>query len=773
MATQTNIEQRIAANELTKQERFAQIKRNIATSYMYQKDNNKRFHEFRKYVYKSSISDQQRTILAGLRKPAIEANMMAANISRLKGEFAMHEPSIEVTPSEGIPVAAEILDIVEGHIRHNIYEANKNSFSNTIYEDILSGGLSAFKVYTDFATQMSFHQNIFMERSFDPTMVGFDPMARHSHKGDGQYSFEIFPMTDVDFAQAFPNADKSKIKYTRRYSTQANNIEGFNWSYKNAQQQNTVLIVEYYEKRKKRTKIVKLADGRTMTAKTYKAMIEDWEEKEYFEQIPVVLDTRMTDLETVICYRLNECEILEEEDTDYAYLPHIFVAGNAILLTEGTSNCTYEMTTPYIYHARGIQDLKNFSMQTLANSLENQTQSKFIIMKEALPQEQDYIDNITNIQMASTIVVNAFNENNPDQPIPNPIREVVNVPCPPEVMGTFSVADPTMQSILGSFASNLGRNDADLSGKAIIETATVGNSAAMPYMIGYLAALKQAALIIVDLMPKYLRGDRTIPVVSIHGDKEYKRINAKGHPQLNYEEGAIRVNIEPGVSFNVQKSQSMTQITQLMAASEQFAGFMNSPKGLPVLINNLTCYGSDQLKEAVPEYLQQMEQQQQQAMQMKQQEMMMDPRMIKAKADEQKNQMDGQIAQMKMQLDQQKLALDAQKQQMDTQIELLKIKVSKELADAKTMEIEAKIGGAHIEQAVKLQELEVSQTNHQIDAAVRMAEMKTKEHDLTLKVHEAALNEHKSGLAEKTHMLEEKRLEHEIKQAAKEPKVKK
>src|ERR1017187_9848783 len=87
------------------QEMFRQIKKNIATSYMYQKENNRRFHEFRKYVYKSSISDQQRTILAGLRKPAIEANLMAANISRLKGEFAMHEPSIEVTPSEGIPVS--------------------------------------------------------------------------------------------------------------------------------------------------------------------------------------------------------------------------------------------------------------------------------------------------------------------------------------------------------------------------------------------------------------------------------------------------------------------------------------------------------------------------------------------------------------------------------------------------------------------------------------------------------------------------------------------
>lgn len=750
------------------QEIFAQIKKNIATSYMYQRDNNKRFHEFRKYVYKSSISDQQRTILAGLRKPAIEANLMAANISRLKGEFAMHEPSIEVTPSEGIPVSSEILNIVEGHIRHTIYEANKNSFSDTIYEDILSGGLSAFKVYTDYATQMSFHQNIFWERCFDPTLVGFDPMARNSHKGDGQYAFEIYPMTDIDFMRDFPDADLSKIKYTRRYNSTAKEIEGFNWSYKNAQQQNILLVVDYFEKKKKRTRIVKLADGRTMSLKTYKMMAEDWDEKGYIEQIPTILDKRWADLQTICRYQLTENEILSYEETDYAFLPLIFVSGNAILLTEGTSNCTYEMTTPYIYHARGIQDLKNFSMQTLANSLENQTQSKFIIMKEALPQEQDYIDNITNIQMASTIVVNAFNENNPDQPIPNPIREVVNVPAPPEVMQTFSVADPTMQSILGSFASNLGRNDADLSGKAIIETATVGNSAAMPYMMGYLAALRQAANITVDLMPKYLRGDRTIPVVSPHGDKEYKRINAKGHPKIEYEEGAILVNIEPGLSWNAQRSQSMTQITQLMAASEQFAAFMNSPRGLPVLVSNLNCKSGDELREAVPEWLQQQAQQAQQAQEQQMQMLQMDPKFIKANADAQKNQMESQLGQIKMQLEQQRLQLDAQKQEMDTQIELLKVKVLKETADAKMLEVESKISGAHIEQAVKLEELQVSQTNHQIDAAVKMAEVTAKQHELVLKTHEAALNEHASGLAEKAHALEEKRLEHEVKQAAKE-----
>src|SRR5690606_20910453 len=106
---------------------------------------------------------------------------------------------------------------------------------------------------------------------------------------------------------------------------------------------------------------------------------------------------------------------------------------------------------------------------------------------------------LNDIQRANTVVVNAYSENNPDKPIPEPIREVVNVPAPPEVMGAFQVTDPTTQTILGSFASNLGKNDNDLSGKAVIESASVGNAAAMPYIVGYLQALTQIGNIIVDL----------------------------------------------------------------------------------------------------------------------------------------------------------------------------------------------------------------------------------------------------------------------------------
>ena len=692
-------------------DKLARIKEDVSTSYKYFQDNYKRFHEFRKYIFKESISEQQRAAMQQLHRPVLEFNILEAYISRLLGEFAQQEPSICVTPAEGVPIPYEVLNLVEGHIRHILHQADKDSFSYEIYKDLLSGGYSAAKVWTDYSSPMSFNQQIYLSRVFDPTLCGFDPAARASHKGDGQYCFEVFPMDVKDFERDYPDVELKGINYERDF-------QGFNWSYKDAMGKKLILVVDYFEKKKRRTRIVRLADGRVMTVKDYERMQAYWEEMNFIEQLPIVMGKpRWTELETVCRYRLIENQVLEHEETDYTYLPYVFIDGNSINLTQGTSNTTYQMTRPYVYHAKGIQDLKNFAGISLANYLENQIQSKFIIMKEAIPQEDDYIEALTDIQKANTIVVNAFYENDPNKAIPQPIREVVNTGAPPEIMGAFQVTDPTTQTILGSYASNLGRDDTRLSGKAVIETAAQGNSAAMPYIVGYLQGLTQIGNIIVDLMPKYLVGKRTVPVIDSNGEQSYQEINMEGKPVLDYKDRAVKVNIDAGVNFQVQKNKALEQIVALMQASPQFGQFMNSPQGLKILVSNLTIYGADRLQESIDPYLQEQAQQQQQAMQMQQEAMSQNPQMIRAQAEMIKAQS------------------DVQQNQIENQFELARLATEKELADAKILEAEAKVSQAQIDSAVRLEESQTSLEVHALESAAKLAEVqqRAQAHGLKMK----------------------------------------
>ena len=690
------------------------IKEDIGMAYKYFEKNYKRYHEFRKYIFKESINEQKRSAMIQLQRPVLEFNILEAYISRLLGEFAQNEPSITVSPAEGIMIPSEVLKIVEDHIRHVIYTANKDSFAWDVYKDLLSGGFSVAKIWTDYSSPMSFHQQIYLSRAFDPTLCGFDPAARAPHKGDGKYCFELFPMTLKDFERDYPDADLKGIQFSR-------NIEGFNWSYANIEDNKIILVCDYFEKRKYKKRIVQLADGRVMTIKDYERMAAHWEEMGYIEQLPVIVGKpRWTMLEKVCRYRIIENQVLEYEETDYTYLPYVFFDGHSIVLTEGTANNTFQMTRPYVYHAKGIQDLKNFAGISLANFLENQIQHKFIIKKEAIPQEKDYIEALNNVQRANTVVVNAYSENDPNKPIPDPIREVVNVGAPPEVMGAFQVTDPTTQTILGSYASNVGKDETRISGRAVIESATQGNAAAMPYIVGYLQGLTQVGNLIVDLIPKYLVGKRTLPLVDSAGEQYYQEVNMEGQPLLNYGDRSVKVNIEAGVNFQVQKNRALEQIIALMNASPQFGQFINSPSGLKILISNLTIYGADRLQEAVEPFLQEQAQQQQQAMQMQQQAMMQNPQMIRAQAE-----------MMKVQT-------QAQQHQIENQFEISRLATEDKLADAKVLEAEAKISMEQINSAIKLEESNNSVHRHALDAAAKLAEIESRKHNDNLATHKLA-----------------------------------
>ncbi len=431
----------------------------------------------------------------------------------------------------------------------------------------------------------------------------------------------------------------------------------------------------------------------------------------------------MTTLEFIVNYKLIEDQVLSYEETDYTYLPHVFFDGNSEILTQGESNCTYQFCVPYYYHARGAQDLMNYSGMAVANNIENLSMSKWIIKKEAIPQEPDYIEAITDPQRANTIVVNAYSENNPDKPIPDPISVVQHAPLPPDVGATFNGSVGLIQAILGSMASNPSNDQNYISGKAIVESLSADNAAAMPFVSGYLTGLTQMANIHVDLMPKYIVGKRTIPIVQKNGEKIYQDVNIDGKPSLNYEERAIKVNVEAGVNFQVQKNQALQQIIGLMQASPGFAEFMNSQDGLKILVKNLTVYGADELQEAIPKWIQQQEQQKQQAMQMQQQAMQQDPRMIKAQADVQK-----------VKLEEHELQMKEQQAEFDQQVKMAELALEQEKVQNEAILVQHEAQQEEVNAAVQREKAQAEIISHSLDAAAKIASIN----------HQKRMDEHES-----------------------------
>ncbi len=705
------------------QDELPQIKKNIKNSYEAFKPNYDRFNEFRRFIFETSLTADDITLLTQLSKPQIEFNVSEAYISRLMGEFSKQEPSIQVGAEDQDNADPVTVHVVEGFIRH-ILRDNKNHHTRwELMKDIYSGGFSVGKVLTKYAHSMSMDQVLEIDRVFDPCLCGFDQMARYSHKGDGRFCFELFPRELELFKEENPHVNVNKVSFNRSFA-------GFNWSYLNGNEK-IMLVADYYKKKLRDTKILKLSPyyqgdkiikNKVVTVDDYEHMLQEWELSGRTEQPPVPMGkTRKTQLETICRYRCIETEVIEYVETNFTFFPLVFFDGNSIMLKNPkTSGAVQQMTRPYVYHAKGAQKLKNFAGITLANEMENIVQHKFLVAKEALPKEMDWLNSYKDMQKPNNMVFNAFFEQDPDHPIPNPIREIQRVPTPPEVVQTFASTDSLIQNILGSYDAALGINDNQLSGVAIIEAATQSNAAAMPYIVGFLQGLQRVAEIIVDLIPKYYKTPRTVPVMGIDGKADYVKVNGDEGVDMFYDTNVLNVRVEAGVSFQIQKSRALQQLIALQQASPLFAQFMNE-KGLSVLLDNIEIRGIDQLKMMVEDWQEELAKQKQMAMQQQQQEMQNNPAVIKNQIEMQKLQQKAQENEMKAQIHQGQMHVDLEKLKQSQLKVLSDMHIAKESSITQRIKAEAERYSKQVDLAMKHRDMshrhikEAIETHHMVN----------------------------------------------------------
>jgi hypothetical protein len=646
-------------------DQLKRIKRNIETSAIWFKKNNDRFHEFFKFIFETSIMAPDEQALKTMGKPVIEFNITNAPISRLCGEFSKQMPSITVMAENGMPVEPEVIQTVEGHIRHILDDANKHNAQYDIYKDQLGGGFSDWKYYTDYAHEMTFDQIIIARRVYEPTLVGYDQNAREKSKFDSEFCYEFFPMPKEKFKTEYPKVNIESLTFNQEVDT-------LSWSYC-ADNQDIVLVCDYYEKKRKKLKIVEVAGMGTMTRDKYDEMVSQWKMEQRIEAVPLATKERLTIKTIIERYRIVGTEVIDHIETDYKYLPLIFVDGDSVIIKNDSSAAYKQFTKPYAYHAKGIQRLVNFSGQVIGNDFENMVMHKFMVAKESIPQEEEYQEAYKNVQQADTLVYNYYADGDPEKVLPPP-REVARIGLPPEVLQTFNGAMQMLQNILGSYDAALGINDNQLSGTAIVEAATQSNAAAMPFVVSHMMALSHLATCILDLIPKYYKTPRTIPVIDRDGVRSYQKINQEGAPSFNYDENALSVKVEAGPNFAIQKARALNQIMLLMQASPLFAQFMNEI-GLSYILDNMEFRGSDVLAEKSKEWMQQLQQK------MAQQAQQPNPDQMKMQIEQAKLQQKGQDSQVQAQLKMQELAL--QKEKFDT--DRLKLEMDAGMSENKLM----------------------------------------------------------------------------------------
>lgn len=691
-------------------DRLKELKQIVEEGQQYFGENVKRFEKFIKFVFKSSQGDDEAATLAETGKPTIEFNILESFVSRNRGEFAKQQPSLTVRAADGVPLSmltpdfTATIKIIEAHLRAIFFDGANDMLDYNVYSDLLAGGFSVLRVFTEYVNEMSFEQNICVERVFDPTLTVFDPLARKSHKGDGRFCAELYPMTRKQFEDEFGEEAAKEMTFTR-------NLSGFDWSFQNEKEE-IVLVCDFYERKNRRETIYKLTNGHSVTKKEYEKFLKEWEEAGHIEQPPAIIKQRRTLVEYICRYRFCESCVLDYIETNYKYLPLIFVDGNSVILKESGSYT--QMTRPYVYHAEGIQRLKNFAGQSLANELENTIQHKFIVAIESIP--EDYMEPYQNIQKADVLMYNHFlDTQNPNVVLPPP-REVNRTPIPPEITNTFRMSDEMTQTILGSYDSAQGVNNAQLSGIAFARSAIQSNNASVPYIVGYIKGLNRVAQVIMDLIPKYYRTPRSLPILLPNGKREYMEINKKGSLYMNYDPNNLQVKVETGVNFAMQKEIALQTVIAMSQANQGFAAFFNE-EGLPTLLDNIDMRGIDELKEKANGWMLRQKQMQAQQQAIQQQQMQQQQQAQQQQA--QQNNMQSALLQKQLQSPSDgEIAVMAIEEKAKVDNANLAIKARD--SETKFIETISKIRNADVETELKRSEIEAENTRSTVEAAIKI-----------------------------------------------------
>jgi hypothetical protein len=183
----------------------------------------------------------------------------------------------------------------------------------------------------------------------------------------------------------------------------------------------------------------------------------------------------------------------------------------------------------------------------------------------------------------------------------------------------------------------------------------------MPYLMSHLQTLVRVAEVALDIIPKKLTHKRPVEIL----DKENKNltVNVNGFGSnsvsTDFDPRKLKVKIESGVNFMIQKAKAIQQIQLLMQSSPDIAAFFGSEYGVPILFQNMEFNGLDKVKEDFPKFIAERKKQQQQAMQMQQQAMQNNPQMMRAKNEQIKLQLDTKQNQIENQLKASGLQLQA------------------------------------------------------------------------------------------------------------------
>lgn len=458
----------------------------------------------------------------------------------------------------------EAAQLLEGVIKHIEYISNADQAYQHALAFAVRGGIGWVRIVTDYMSDDSFDQEIFIRRVPDPLSVYLDPDISEFDGSDSRFGFVFTDMPRDQFDKAYP-----KFK---DHAANADLGSGESWV-----TDDKVRVAEYFRCIQDEDRLVVYTDpqsGQQITGK------ESEIDKALMKTVIDDPDTmvRSIMLTKVEHFMIIGDQIAEEKEWPGRYIPLLRCIGEETVI-EGQMDRKG--------HTRALLDQQRMANYSASASIEYgalQNKIPYITPLAAVEGVEEYWKNANTENYAYLPFKHIDDEGNP---IPKPERQ--QPPMQASLFASqFETSIQQMYLASGQNQADFGMPSNERSGVAINARQRQGDNATYHYLAHQAAMIRNAGKQLIDLIPKVYDTPRLVKFRDEAGQESDIQIDpnapqpmqkAKTGPDsemaiLNPKLGTYDVQADVGAAYQTRRQEAFEAYTQILTQNKELTGLI-------------------------------------------------------------------------------------------------------------------------------------------------------------------------------------------------------
>ena len=476
--------------------------------------------------------------------PCLTINKTRTHNDIVINTMSKNSYSIKVRPVGG-KASYKSAEVMNSLIRHIEDISAFSSQKRKVAEQQVDGGIGYILIETDFVSNRSFDQDIFLRAAQDPTGVYLDRWIREPDGSDAKFGFVFEKLPRKQFNRKYP-----KFKGKVGQNPIANAV-GTEWL-----SDKEIMLAKYFRKRSRKDTLVGYVDAETGEEKIqYASEIKEDSGKDLFKALIAdikngVIEGRTREIsdDQVEWFLIAGDQIVDRGEWAGKYIPICRCVGRELVIDGRLDRKGH--TRPLV----DAQNMLNFSASTDVQMNALQPKAPWLAAARATEgQEQWKTANLDNFAVLTYNDID--DEALPELQKIDPPQRIQPSQGNPAYQTAMQNAERQMMMISGQFQAQMGENDQQsaASGKAINERQQQGDTATYHFFEHQSDMLRFIGKQLLDLIPRIYDTKRALHIRDEDGEKRWIQIDPSQQEAVRdlQDEGkdaeAAKLAFNPGV----------------------------------------------------------------------------------------------------------------------------------------------------------------------------------------------------------------------------------